>query len=86
MNRPRVLLADDHKAMAQSLLVQDVEIVGIVSDGQALVVDSGHFNGNHWYDASVHRLSDVDSSLDVPRRERGQPVGIRSTEERSNQA
>ena len=40
MSRPRVLLADDHKAMAQSLvrfLDQEVEIVGIVSDGQALV-------------------------------------------------
>jgi DNA-binding NarL/FixJ family response regulator len=40
VSRPKVLLADDHKAMVQSLvrfLDQEVEIVGIVSDGQALV-------------------------------------------------
>ena len=40
MSRPKVLLADDHKELVQSLvrfLGQEVEIVGIVSDGQALV-------------------------------------------------
>lgn len=40
MSRPKVLLADDHKAMAQSLvrfLDHEVEIVGVVSDGQALI-------------------------------------------------
>ena len=40
MSRPRVLVADDHKQMVQSLvrfLDQDFEIVATVSDGHALV-------------------------------------------------
>ena len=40
VSRPKVLVADDHKQMVQSLvrfLDQDFEIVATVSDGQALV-------------------------------------------------
>jgi len=40
VNRPKVLLADDHKRMVQSLvrfLDHEFEIVATVSDGQALV-------------------------------------------------
>jgi DNA-binding NarL/FixJ family response regulator len=38
--RPRVLLADDHRMVAEglkSLLAQDFELVGVVEDGRALV-------------------------------------------------
>lgn len=40
MNRPRVLLADDHRVVAQglkSLLSAEFELVGVVADGQAMV-------------------------------------------------
>lgn len=39
-NRPRVLLADDHRMVAEglkSLLTPDFELVGVVEDGRALV-------------------------------------------------
>ncbi len=40
MTRPRVLLADDHRVVAEglkSLLSQDFELVGVVADGHAMV-------------------------------------------------
>lgn len=40
MNRPRVLLADDHRLVAEgikSLLTETFEVVGIVEDGESLV-------------------------------------------------
>ena len=40
MNRPRVLLADDHRMVAEglrSLLAEDFELVGLVEDGRAMV-------------------------------------------------
>src|SRR5882762_2007180 len=40
MERPQILLADDHQMFSQglrSLLEEDFELVGIVADGQALV-------------------------------------------------
>ena len=40
MKRPRILLADDHKLMAEALqhmLQSDFDVVGIVSDGRALI-------------------------------------------------
>src|SRR6185436_21105889 len=40
MNRPRVLLADDHTLLLeafQKLLVDEFDVVGAVSDGRALV-------------------------------------------------
>ena len=40
MTKPRVLLADDHRMMAEglkSLLEEDFELAGIVEDGRALV-------------------------------------------------
>jgi len=40
LNRPRVLLADDHRMVAEglkSLLSSDFELVGVVEDGRALV-------------------------------------------------
>jgi DNA-binding NarL/FixJ family response regulator len=39
-NRPRVLIADDHRLVAEgikSLLADDFELVGVVEDGRALV-------------------------------------------------
>jgi DNA-binding NarL/FixJ family response regulator len=41
VSRPRVLLADDHRVVAEGLkrlLAEDFELVGIVEDGRALVV------------------------------------------------
>ncbi len=40
MNRPRVLLADDHRLVAEgirSLLGEEFEVVGLVEDGESLV-------------------------------------------------
>jgi DNA-binding NarL/FixJ family response regulator len=40
LNRPRVLLADDHRMVAEglkSLLSPDFELVGVVEDGRALI-------------------------------------------------
>lgn len=40
MKRPRILLADDHKLMAealQHLLLADFDVIGTVSDGRALI-------------------------------------------------
>lgn len=40
MNRPRILLADDHRIVAEGLkaiLAAEFELVGVVEDGQALV-------------------------------------------------
>ena len=40
MNRPRVLLADDHRVVSEGLkrlLAEDFELVGMVEDGLALV-------------------------------------------------
>ena len=40
MSRPRVLLADDHRVVAEGLkrlLAEDFELVGMVEDGPALV-------------------------------------------------
>ena len=43
MNRPRVLLADDHRVVSEGLkylLADDFELVGIVEDGRALVAEA----------------------------------------------
>ncbi len=43
MDRPRLLLADDHRMVAEGLkglLVDEFELVGIVEDGQALVTEA----------------------------------------------
>jgi DNA-binding NarL/FixJ family response regulator len=40
LNRPRVLLADDHRMVAEglkSLLCEEFELVGVVEDGRALI-------------------------------------------------
>ena len=40
MNRPRVLLAEDHRIVAEglrSLLAADFDLAGVVEDGRALV-------------------------------------------------
>ena len=41
MSRPRVLLADDHRMMAEglkALLPDEFELVGIVEDGRAMIL------------------------------------------------
>jgi DNA-binding NarL/FixJ family response regulator len=47
MKRPRILLADDHKLMAealQHLLQSDFDVVGTVSDGRALIKAAAELN------------------------------------------
>lgn len=44
MNRPRVLLADDHRMLAEglrNLLAVDFDLVGVVEDGRAMVEAAG---------------------------------------------
>ena len=46
MKRPRVLLADDHKAVLDQLrhfLESEFEVIGTVGDGQALVIGAETF-------------------------------------------
>jgi DNA-binding NarL/FixJ family response regulator len=47
LNRPRVLLADDHRIVAEglkSLLSADFELVGVVEDGRALIEAAKKFH------------------------------------------
>ena len=46
---------------------------------------AGGYSRNELYDASVQRLTDVDPSSDVPRRQRPQPFSARSMGQRGNQ-
>ncbi len=65
MSRPRILLADDHTMFAQglqSLLEDEFELVGTVSDGQALVETAHQFDPDVIVvDISMPRLNGFDA-------------------------
>lgn len=66
MNRPRVLLADDHRMFTDaltSLLEPRYEVVGTVSDGHALLEVAAHLNPNIVVlDITMPRLNGLDAA------------------------
>ena len=77
MTRPRVLLADDHRIVAEglkSLLTAEFELVGVVEDGLALVEAAKRLNPDVIVaDISMPRLNGLDA---VTRLKKDNP-GIR---------
>lgn len=65
MGKPRVLLADDHRMVAEglkSLLVESFELVGIVEDGRELVKAARDFNPDVIIaDISMPHLNGIDA-------------------------
>ena len=67
MKRPRVLLADDHRLIAEglkSLLSTDFDVVGVVEDGRALVEAAKKFRPDVIVaDISMPHLNGIDALL-----------------------
>ena len=60
MNRPKILLADDHVLIAQALehlLQAEFDVVGTVSDGRALLKAAGELSRTSWWSTSGCRCS-----------------------------
>ncbi len=75
MNRPRVLLADDHRIVVEglrSLLAEDFELVGIVEDGRAMISTAKQLEPDVIVsDIAMPRLNGIDAFVqlrkDLPR-------------------
>ena len=71
MNRPRVLLADDHAETAGQLsqiLGQDFEVIGVVADGRALVEAADRLSPDVIVtDISMPRLDGIDATVLIRR-------------------
>lgn len=69
MNRPRVLLADDHRMLSdglKSLLADDFDLVGIVEDGLALVATARELRPDVIVaDISMPHLSGIDAAIEL---------------------
>ena len=67
--KPRVLLADDHRMLAEglkSLLVEEFELVGIVEDGRALVKSARDLNPDVIVaDISMPNLNGIDAMVQL---------------------
>ena len=67
MNRPRVLLADDHRMVAEGLkglLVDEFELVGVVEDGHALLAAAKRLRPDIIVaDITMPRLNGIDALL-----------------------
>jgi DNA-binding NarL/FixJ family response regulator len=67
--KPRVLLADDHRIVAEglkSLLVEEFELVGIVEDGRALVTAARDLNPDVIVaDISMPNLNGIDAMVQL---------------------
>ena len=65
-NRPRVLLADDHRMLADAMtriLADDYEVVGIVGDGRELLEAAPRLNPDAIVlDISMPRLNGIDAA------------------------
>jgi DNA-binding NarL/FixJ family response regulator len=65
VNRPRVLLADDHRLVSEglkSLLTEDFDIVGMVEDGRALVASAKELHPDVIVaDISMPHLNGIDA-------------------------
>ncbi len=72
MNRPRILLADDHLMMREKvtrMLESEFDIIGAVTDGEALLkeasraattlAESGHFRRTHGRCSACREPGDV---------------------------
>jgi DNA-binding NarL/FixJ family response regulator len=71
MKRPRVLLADDHRMMAEglkSLLIAEFELVAIVEDGRALIEAAKRFRPDVIVtDITMPHLNDIDALAQLKR-------------------
>ena len=71
MNRPRVLLADDHRIVAEglkSLLSAEFELVGVVEDGRALLEAAGRLRPDVIVaDITMPHLNGIDALVQLKR-------------------
>jgi DNA-binding NarL/FixJ family response regulator len=71
MSRPRVLLADDHRMIAEalkSLLEQEFELVGVVEDGRQLVETARHLRPDVIVaDITMPHLNGIDALMQLKR-------------------
>lgn len=71
MSRPRVLLADDHRMIAEalkSLLEQEFELVGVVEDGRQLVESARHLRPDVIVaDITMPHLNGIDALTQLKR-------------------
>lgn len=74
MNRPRVLLADDHRMVTEglkSLLADEFELVGVVEDGRAMVAAANKLRPDVIVaDVSMPNLNGIDA---LPRLKKDNP-------------
>ena len=74
MNRPRVLLADDHRLVAEGLkgvLADEFEVVGVVEDGRAMVAAANKLRPDVVVaDISMPHLNGIDA---LPRLKKDNP-------------
>ena len=74
MNRPRVLLADDHRMVAEGLkgvLADEFEVVGVVEDGRAMVAAANKLRPDVVVaDISMPHLNGIDA---LPRLKKDNP-------------
>ena len=74
MNRPRVLLADDHRMVAEGLkgvLADEFEVVGVVEDGRAMVAAANKLQPDVVVaDISMPHLNGIDA---LPRLKKDNP-------------
>lgn len=73
MNRPRVLLADDHRIFSEglrSLLADEFELVGTVEDGRMLVAAAGRLKPDIIVaDITMPHLNGIDAVVQVKRQD-----------------
>src|SRR5208282_823960 len=78
MKRPRVLLADDHRLVAEglkSLLSAEFELVGLVEDGRALVEATRKLRPDVIVaDISMPHLNGIDALVRLKLEELNMPV------------
>ena len=74
MNRPRVLLADDHRMVTEGLkglLADEFEVVGVVDDGRAMVAAASKLRPDVVVaDISMPHLNGIDA---LPRLKKDNP-------------
>jgi len=73
MSRPRVLLADDHRVVAEGLkqlLTEDFEVLEIVEDGRALVLEAERLRPDVIVaDISMPRLNGIDALVQLKQKD-----------------